>query len=109
MTNVVWCLVGTVVVAAYLTLAIFLAMYGFSNPDRPAWYGVYADPDGGWPRDGMFEWNNVEQAEDNRVWDNQNVHKQFTIFFIWGFFQILLSCCVASCLFIKLVKDDAEV
>ncbi len=52
--NVVWCLIGTLVVAAYSTLAVYLAMYGFGNPDAPAWYGVYADPDGGWPRNGMF-------------------------------------------------------
>ena len=84
------------VFGAVVTLTVYLAMYGFSNPDNDCWYGVYASEEGGWPTDGLFQ-ATEEQLMDQRVWDIDHVHQHFVTWFIWGFSNYVLTLC-ATCI-----------
>ena len=88
------CLIALVLAALPVIWLVYLGIYSFNNPDKPAWYGLI---DG---KPSLFA--NQEEATASNATELTNIHERFVAWFTWGFFQslapLLLAPFIASCM-----------
>ena len=58
---------------------IFLFVYGFFNPDSPAWLGTIGEK--------RTIFGSLEQANEEKASTIIDIHKRFVSWFAWGFFN----------------------